>query len=329
MKVGVDVFTIGALGLDPFETLDYLSQRGLEGAQFGGIRGLSPTLDTAELRAIRSYADGLGLYTQVSLASPNPNHLQGVSPADHLDEMARQIEAAASAGWHELHSAIGGLDERYGHAVPWADHLSDTEAFLRRLRPALTAHASRINLETHGDATTFELVRLAESVGPDICGICLDTANVVLFGEDPVEAARRAAPYTHLTHAKDAILYFGENGLVRQGRPPGEGILDWDAILPILAEYSPNLPLSIEDHKWIFDCPIFDRSWYVTAPDLRCEEVGELVRLTWQTECRIRSGALPDPQEYEAIPYVDQLEDRLASGRDHLKSVRDRLGLLG
>lgn len=325
MRVGVDTFTIGALGLDPFQTLDFLVERSFEGAQFGYIRGLSPSLDRGELAEIRHYADKLGLYTHVSISSPNPHHLKDVSREGLLDDIRKQIEAAASAGWHELHSAIGSLPERFGHQIPWQEHLSESTAVIRDLAPVLRANGSRINLETHGDATTFELVRLSESVGPDVSGICLDTANVLLFGESPIEAVRRAAPYTHLTHAKDAILYFGDNGLVRQGRPPGEGNLDWDAILPILAEYSPGLPLSIEDHKWIFECPIFDRSWYAAMPDLQCEEVGELVRLAWLTQQKILSGGIPDPEQYESIPFIDQLEDRLRIGRDHLKAAVDRL----
>ena len=57
-----------------------------------------------------------------------------------------------------------------------------------------------------------ELVRLVEDVGPDIAGICVDTANVLCHSEDPLLAARRAAPYTHLTHTKDAILYLSDPG---------------------------------------------------------------------------------------------------------------------
>ena len=38
----------------------------------------------------------------------------------------------------------------------------DAAAFLRTLAPVLRHHGSRINLETHGDSTTFELIRLIE-----------------------------------------------------------------------------------------------------------------------------------------------------------------------
>jgi len=329
MQVGIDTFTIRELGLDPFRTLDFVREHGLEGAQFGGLRSLSAALDPGELSEVRAYADSLGLYSHVSVPGCNPHLVDPAGLEEHAAEIGREIEAAAACGWHELHSSLGGGPERYEHPVAWTQHLADSAAFIHRLAPALRAHGSRIDLETHGDSTTFELVRLIEDVGPDVAGICLDTANVLCHAEDPVEAARRAAPYTHLTHTKDGILFFSENGYTRQGRPPGQGVLDWERILPILGEHAPDLPLSIEDHKWLFEFAIFDKRWRSLHPDLTCEELSAVVQLAWQCERRIRSGELPDPGEYEAVPYLEQMEERLASGRECLKGELGRLGLKG
>jgi sugar phosphate isomerase/epimerase len=326
MKVGIDTFTIRELKLNPFQTLDFIEKHGLEGAQFGGVYGLSKTLDPGELRAVRAYADGKGLYTHVSVPTCNP-HLVTSSRTDHAASITRQIETAAAFGWHELHSSLGGGPERYEHPVPWTKHLADSADFIRSLGPALRAHGSRIDLETHGDVTTFELVRLIQDVGDDIAGICLDTANVLCQAEDPVLAAQRAAPYTHLTHTKDGITYFIDQGYRRQGRAPGQGALDWESILPALGKYSPDLPLSIEDHNWLFDYQIFDERWLSLHPDLTRDELARVVKLTWNCQRKILSGEWPDPQQYEAIPYLDQMEERLSFGRDYLKSLLERLNL--
>lgn len=326
MKIGLDTFTIRELRLDAFATLGFVKEHGLEGAQFGGLRGLSQDLDPGKLREVRAYAEGLGLYTQVSVPTCNPHLVQGCIE-DHLAEMTRQIEAAAECGWHELHASLGGGPERYEHPVRWTRHLADSAELIRKLGPVLRARKSRVNLETHGDVTTFELIRLIEDVGPDIAGICLDTANVLCHAEDPVVAARRAAPYTHLTHTKDAIIYFSETGYTRQGRAPGQGCLDWEKILPILGEFSPDLPLSIEDHKWLFTFDIFEKRWLSLHPDLTHYELSQVVKLAWQCERRIASGDLEKPEEYEAIPYLDQMDERIHSGRDHLLGVLERRGL--
>ncbi|HGJ66208.1 TPA: hypothetical protein ENS27_12645 [bacterium] len=141
-------------------------------------------------------------------------------------------------------------------------------------------------------------------------------------------AVRRSAPYTHLTHTKDAITFFTDKGYRRQTVPAGMGALDWEAILPILAEYSPDLPLSIEDHKWFFDYNVFMSDWLSFHPDLTCEEFAKVIKITWKCQKRIINGDLPDPDEYEKIPYIDQLEERLCMGRDYLKSVINRHNLV-
>lgn len=326
MRVGIDTFTISPLKLDPFQTLDFCKDHALAGAQFGGIRGLSPDLDPGRLREIRAHADALGLYTHVSVSTCNPYLVKG--PLDeHVADIERQIEAAAQCGWHELHTQLGAMEERYGRPVPFPRQLAATTELIRGRAPALRAAGSRIDLETHGDATTFELARIAEDVGPDVAGICLDTANVLCYAEDPVLAARRAAPYTHITHTKDAIIYFNERGYQRQTRPAGEGALDWPAILPILAEHSPDLPLSIEDHKWLFDFPIFDPAWHAFHPDLTSAELGLVTGIAWACQKKIDAGQIIDPQQYENIPLAEQLLDRIDSGRDYLNNLLDELGL--
>jgi sugar phosphate isomerase/epimerase len=279
------------------------------------------------MRDVRAKADGLGLYCHTSVSSPNPCGYKG-SAAELVDRLRGKIERAAACGWRELHSNLGGPEERMGRPAPWVRQLDATRELLAGLAPVLRGHGCRIDLETHGDATTWELVRLADAVGADVVGICLDTANVLLY-EDPVAAARRAAPYTHLTHAKDGLLFLNDRGLMRQGRPPGEGVLDWRQILPILAVHEPELPLSIEDHKWLFDAAFYEASYRATLPDLDAAELAALFRLAWDCEKRLRSGVLPAPAAYEAIPFTEQLESRLASGRDYLKGLVDELGLRG
>ena len=326
MRVGLDAYTISCLKLDPFQTLAYVRKLDLEGIQFGGIRGLSNTLDPGRLAEIRAQADNFGFYSHVSVSTCNLRLVVG-HLEDHLERLREEIEAAAACGWHELHSTLGGLEERYQHPVPWPKHLAEAADLVRRLGPVLREHGSRINLETHGDTTTFELVRLVEYAGPDIAGICLDTANVLCHAEDPVMAVRRAAPYTNLTHTKDAIVYFIDTGYRRQTRPVGQGGLEWRTILPILAAEAPELPLSIEDHKMLFDFHVFDAHWLSLHPDLTREELARVMHLVWQCQKRILSGEITDPEAYERVPFQEELEARVRAGRDCLRGLIRNLGL--
>ncbi|MHB0998679.1 MAG: sugar phosphate isomerase/epimerase family protein [Armatimonadota bacterium] len=320
MRVGLDTFTIRELNLTPLQTLDYLVEHEFEGAQFGSMESLSPSLDPGELQEIRSRADELGLYTYVSVSSPNPL----LAPEGYdacISRISHEVRLAAEIGWHELHSSLGNDRTRFTHEIPWTEHLNQSTRVIKDLGPVLREHGSRINLEDHGDTTTFDLQHIIEDAGPDIAGVCLDTANVLCMAEDPVAAARRVAPYTHLTHTKDAIVFFCDQGIRRQGRPPGEGILDWEQIIPILAEYSPDLPLSIEDHKWMFDARIFDPVWMESVAEVPREDIVEVVRLAWYCQRKIDTREWPAPDEYEAIPYLSEMDARLNKGRDYLKQL--------
>jgi len=321
MKVGVDVFTLEQLKLNPFEQLDLISAMGLEGAQFGSLRSLSEARDPGALQAVRQYADNLGLYSHVSLSIISNPVLAGISPEEHYEIASREIALAAACGWHELHGYLGEGNERYEHPLPWTEHLAASSRFIASLGPVLREQGSRINLENHGDLTTAELVRLIEEVGPDIAGVCLDTANLLCHCEDPVMAVRRIAPYTHLTHIKDGAVFFTERGYRRQTLPPGSGIIDWPVIIPMLAAYAPDLPLSIEDHKWLFDYDCFAPRWLSLHPDLELTEFAAFMQLIWQCQQRLASGRLGDPDASEKIPFLDELRQRLASGSGYLKDL--------
>lgn len=326
MQVGLDTFSIRELKLSGIETLSWLKNHKFAGGMFGGLKSLSAELHLAELKEIREYADSLDLYTEVSVSNCNPHQVK--RPLDeYRKDVEKQIELAAGCGWHELHTALGGGEERYRDAVSWMDQLANAALFIRSLAPVLRTHASRINIETHGDVTTFELIRLIEDVGPDIAGICLDTANLLCQCEHPSRGVRRAASYVHMTHIKDAMITFTNSGYRRQSLPPGRGILNWQTILPALAEFEPNLRLSIEDHKWLFDFHVFDPHWLRLHPDLTVEEFASVMKIAWTCQQKMANGELPNPETYNAIPYLDQLEDRLGAGRGYLNRMLDQLDL--
>lgn len=326
MRVGIDSFTIRELNLDPCRMMDYVEKLGLEGIQFDGLEA-GWEYDPEKLKSIKQYAESKGMYAHMSIDFCNPLLTDKPEPI-HREHIVRQIRACAYAGFKELRTVISFSDERYIHPIPWAEHLSRSAAFISSLRPELEESGCRVNIENHGD-TTFEIVQLVEQTGPDICGICLDTANTFVNAEDPVLAAKRVAPYTHLTHIKDGILFFSSNGVSRQGKTPGQGVVPFEEIIAILGKYNPQLPLSIEDHKWIFEFGIFDREWMDRNPHLTAYELAQFIRLTRDSEKKLASGEFPEVEVYEAIPYAEQMEERLLFGTRYLNDLLRRLHLYG
>jgi sugar phosphate isomerase/epimerase len=207
--------------------------------------------------------------------------------------------------------------------------LEDTTAVLYRLAPVARDLGISLALETHLDATSFQLLRIVEQVGSDAIGICLDTANVMLRMEDPLEAARRLAPHVVMTHTKDAVLLFHEDGLRWQCRPCGQGSVPFEEILPELHHRTPDLTLSIEDHAGLFEMPSYDPDWIGTFTDLTPAELSLLLRRAWLTGRRLSTRRPEDPEVLETIPWAERVLPRLDASTRYLRDLLEELELDG
>jgi sugar phosphate isomerase/epimerase len=316
-----------------FPTLRQVHESGLDGAFFRSPVNFSPTLDPGALREARAFADDHDLYLELGVGRINPftfdknPELFALGGGDYRVGFERVVRACQLIGCVEIWCVTGTYVDRYSGKAPWADQLRATLKFLQSLAPMLRDVGCRLNMETHEEVTTFELLRLIEAIGPDVLGLCLDTGNLVARAQDPIDAAHRVAPYVHLSHIKDVILYFIDDGLERQVRACGEGIIDWDELLPIVGKSNPRLNLSIEDHKGLMGVQIFDPAWRAGLPDLTADELAKVVQLAWICEKRISSGALMAPATYEAIPFSEQRDDRLKASVAYLRDVIRRHNL--
>jgi sugar phosphate isomerase/epimerase len=351
MRVGVDGRKIPqAKERGPLGSLDHAQELGMEGVFFRTVLDMSPTLDEGALREIRSRADALNLYLETGLGKVNPYCLpetpevRAIGDGDTLLGFERMMRACQAIGCRELWVGTANIKpqylglysyDRYRTDAPWADQLVATARFLQRLAPIARDLGIHLNVETHEEITSFEVVRLVEAVGPDVMGVTFDVGNVLQRGESPLAAARRVAPYVRQTHIKDAILAFAPDGagVVCQFRPCGEGGVDFDAILPLLAAHSPNLHLSIENinapgpgHVVI---PVFDATWQASHPDLTVAELAEFVELAVEGDRRIAAGEWLDVATYDARPFGFAEEvDYIRTSADHLRQVIARHDLV-
>ena len=332
-----DVHRRGAIA-----ALTFARDHALDGVSFKSIFDLSPNLDPGELRAVRDFADASDLYLEAGLGRVNPFNtaetprIRDLGDGDYVRGVRRLAEAARAIDCRELWAETGGRKfdlpgyycfDRFRTDAPWSDQLAATQALLTRLAPILRDLECRIDLETHEEITSFEVVRLVEAVGPDVVGITFDTGNVLARGEDPLRAARRVAPYTHLTHIKDAILYFTDYGLERQVRACGDGVIDWTALISTLAAHTSQLRLSLEDTKRLMPIHVYDPVWLAEHPDLDVRELTTLVRLALRCEDRIKGGDIPHPLAYQAVEYETQKLVNLERSVVHLREILARLDL--
>ncbi|MEA5457062.1 sugar phosphate isomerase/epimerase family protein [Sinomonas sp. JGH33] len=302
------------------------AQLGLDGVFFRSILELSPTLDRGEIRDAVQAASDIGQRIEAGVGKVNPfatpeaPAIRALGGGDYLLAMRRMIEAAASEGIRELWTAtanyqfrLSGLYacDRFRTDVDWDEQLAATEKFLRKLAPILRDAGVHLNLETHEEITTFEVIRLVEEVGPDVLGITFDSANVLVRCEDPVAAVRRAAPYIRSSHIRDVALFFRPEGIARLLRPVGEGVIDWALFLEPLIGHDLMLSIEgiVESTRGEMMAQLFDERWRGAHPDLTLPEALEVVRLASDYEARAASGDAPGwEQLHEPLGHDESLQ---------------------
>lgn len=329
MKLGIDGQKLPEVKKrGPLASLDHVKELGLAGIFFSTVLDMSPNLDAGMLRDIRAKADDLGLYLESGLGKINPYcsaeapELRAAGDGDIIAGLTRMIEASAAIGCFELWVSPGNFKpaycgrlavDRFRTDVTWDEQLSAIAKVLQKLAPAARANGVHMNIETHDEITSFEIVRLIEQVGADCVGVVLDTANMVQRGEHPVFAAKRVAPYVRQTHIKDAYVGRAPGGFDFQPRPCGGGIVDFATILPILAEANPALNLSLEIAQSTQDnrrqanprqcIQIDDPIWRAGHPDLTADELDAYLGMVDAYEKRVTSGEIPNWEGYENSKY--------------------------
>ncbi|GAA3764781.1 sugar phosphate isomerase/epimerase [Microbacterium kribbense] len=311
MRIGADSTKFpGAVRLNPVELIDRAAKLGLEGVYFRSILELSPTLDRAQLQDVSQQARERGMRLEAGIGKVNPfstpeaPHIRKLGGGDYRRAQIMMIEGAAAIGIHELWSALSNYQfhlsglyafDRFRTDVDWPAQLRATTAFLKGLAPVLRANGTHVNVETHEEITSFELVRIVEEVGPDAVGITFDTANVAVRGESPAAAARRVAPYVRATHVRDVALVRESDGLRRYLVPVGEGVIDWRAVLDALAPAAPMLSIEgIIASRAGMSVPVFDPRWAPNHPEMVIAERDELLALADDYQRRAHEGEVPD-----------------------------------
>lgn len=347
MRLGVDGRKIPESALrGPVGTVRHAHELGLDGVFFRTVLDMSPTLDAGLLREVKDEALARGLYLETGLGKVNPfaipesPELRAIGDGDIVLGFRRMMEACAAIECRELWVGTGNFKadffgrlayDRFRTDVRWIEQLQATEWFLRKLAPIARDLGLHMNLETHEEITSFEIVRLVETVGDDVTGIVFDTGNVLQRMEHPVYAARRVAPYVRQTHLKDALVTNAPGGLNYQLRPLGQGVVPFADVLPIIAAANPLLNLTIENAQSHSDKPPTGRSRIIEAyhpeflaghPDLSVEEYGAYLEMVHTYEQRIASGEVVDFATWAGQPYAyDETVQFIQTGAAHIRSL--------
>lgn len=177
-------------------------------------------------------------------------HSPLMKPEAAVPRLTRAIQFADA-----LHAPIVNTDEMV--KPEWMDDAFAHQVMtytLTRAEQVARRHRVRLGIEPHGiyTKTAEGLMRIVNLVPSPWIGVNWDTGNSYLAGfEDPYEGLARVRDQVVHVHAKDISFEQGtaERGKVT-GTPVGcacgEGVVDWERVIALLAPLERDLFLSVE-----------------------------------------------------------------------------------
>lgn len=188
----------------------------------------------------------------ISVASLS-GHSPLMKPEAAIDRLTRAIELAAAVGarWVNTDEMVkpAWMDDAFAHEV--------MRYTLTRISHVAARHKVFVCIEPHGvyTKTSAGLLKIVNLVQSPWIQVNWDTGNSYLAGiEDPYEGLERVRDRVHHVHAKDISFEHSarEHGKVT-GTPVGcacgEGAVDWERVLAILAPLDREIFLSVECGK--------------------------------------------------------------------------------
>lgn len=315
-RIGIDGRALGALGLSPFETLDWAIMNEADGVQFSA--GAGPAPDRSLLKELAQYAEENRLYLEwgggeYDPLDPRPGDLAAVNraAAEQARTMGVDMVCAAASGPKRWEKEAGTAKERVRLAA----------RSLREQGPMLRDLGITLALETQSVFTTFELLRIfdmCEARPGGHLGICLDTMNVLTGLEDPAEAAGRVLPWVVTTHVKDGAILLAEDGFVTFAAEAGTGVVDLGTIIGKLGTLDHGINLSLEDDPGGVSVPAFAPGFAAPFPDLAATELLEILRLSMKSQRLLDEGRL---SILEPDRWPEQCERRVKRGLRALRRI--------
>ncbi|MBI2192979.1 MAG: sugar phosphate isomerase/epimerase [Planctomycetes bacterium] len=245
MRIGLCVFSFtGSVReaglrpdpLDPHDLMKMAADNGLASVEFPA--SVLPDASPAGLARARGRLEDLGL--RVTLAAG----------AVRADDLRQQLPMAKALGAKSVRTVLSGIlegDRRKPPGPEWPAHLERLVGELKEVKAQAEDLGVSIALENHQDATSDDLVGMCQAAGSPMVGVTLDTGNALAVGEDPIEYARRVAPYLKNVHLKDYWIYETESGYRLVRCPFGEGVVPFAELFGLFDAQAPEATCNIEN----------------------------------------------------------------------------------
>jgi sugar phosphate isomerase/epimerase len=244
-KLGIDLFSLRALGWTPFQYLDYCAKQQVQVVHFSEVRFIG-SLEPDNLRAVRRHAEQLDIEVEIGMLSICPSSKMFKPEAGTAEQqLGHMIDSAHIVGSKIVRCVLGSAADRL--PGPIEAHISDMVTVLHNCRSKATDAGIKIAIENHaGDMQARELKMLVEEAGPDFVGVCLDSGNPLWTIEDPHLTLQTLHPYVLTSHVRDSAVWIVPQGAAVTWVQMGRGNVDIDSYVKKYIELCPGKALSME-----------------------------------------------------------------------------------
>jgi sugar phosphate isomerase/epimerase len=228
---------------DIFGLMDEAKKLGLDGLHLTAA-DLGKT-DQGHLHDVRRAADERGLFLEYNFS---------LDASDYDDRLTHTMEEGIAIA-ESIGSDIGkiSMDVKRSHPVCGSvfhpEVISQLEKIARKAQAAAPVAQNagvRICLENHTEAFSDEVLWIINRVNHPYVGVCVDTNNSLMVGEDPLTAIRKLAPVSFTNHFSDHRIDFDQYGCRITGVATGNGDIPMREAYQII-KANPNMKrLNIE-----------------------------------------------------------------------------------
>ncbi len=195
--------------------------------------------DADYLKRIRALLEAKGMFLELAVSARTLGDPEALSSA---------AATAKQLGVSRLRTAMlsGRRYEDFSEMQKWKEFVDRSEQIIRQAEPTLKKNQLLLGIENHKDWLADELVEILRRASSPFVGACVDFGNNMALLEDPVELARKLAPYAVTTHLKDMAVRRYDQGFELSEVPLGEGIVPLGKIVDILRQARSDIHFCLE-----------------------------------------------------------------------------------
>ncbi len=323
LKLGIDNFSIRALGWKAPQLIDYAASLKLDSLLLSDL-GVYESLDEAYLKGIRDHADRAGIELHAGTGSICPtsgsyNEAQWGPAEEHARLL---IRTAKRLGTSVARCYLGSRRDRE-EGIGIARHVEAMVKVLKAVKSEAEDANVKLAVENHaGDMQARELVELIEAAGPSYVGATMDPGNAAWTLEDPVVNLEILGPYVLTTGIRDTAVWETEWGAMCMWTNMGHGVVDWSTYVKRFRELCPAAPFVLEiiSYRWSHEARYLDPEFWSRYPNVRADEFARFLALAKRGRPFEIPAGRPDGEESRELEQAQQKWD-LEQSLDYSRRV--------